>query len=426
MIRSLWVKLVGAFVIVNLLSLVIILSLVIRATEQEFGQYTDARRDFVQSFISTRAPVITRLALPVIPNARDIEDTLPGPRDPLLQGALETVIGDDARLSYNSDLDAYVVEVAADPVTDNQFLVDTRRAATLAIVIAGGVSILLGTILFRQITRPLHKLRSAVNQYAQGDLSVRTPVKSSDEVGRLAVAFNQMAEELEKQEDLRQQMVADVAHELRTPLSVMRGNIEAMMDGLLIPNKVELAYLQDEVQRLTRLIDDLRLLSQADAGQLRLNISRIDVIRLISQIVALMKPLADENIVELQVRKGQASLKVLGDEDRLQQAVINLIENAIRNSPQGASVQVTAVVSEARVCISVTDECPGIPDADLPHIFDRFWRGDKSRGRGGGGSGLGLSIVKQIVDLHDGTIQVERLKSGGSRFSICLPAESQG
>lgn len=426
MIRSLWVKLVGAFVIVNLLSLVIILSLVIRATEQEFGQYTDARRDFVQSFISTRAPVITRLALPVIPNARDIEDTLPGPRDPLLQGALETVIGDDARLSYNSDLDAYVVEVAADPVTDNQFLVDTRRAATLAIVIAGGVSILLGTILFRQITRPLHKLRSAVNQYAQGDLSVRTPVKSSDEVGRLAVAFNQMAEELEKQEDLRQQMVADVAHELRTPLSVMRGNIEAMMDGLLIPNKVELAYLQDEVQRLTRLIDDLRLLSQADAGQLRLNISRIDVIRLISQIVALMKPLADENIVELQVRKGQASLKVLGDEDRLQQAVINLIENAIRNSPQGASVQVTAVVSEARVCISVTDECPGIPDADLPHIFDRFWRGDKSRSRGGGGSGLGLSIVKQIVDLHDGTIQVERLKSGGSRFSICLPAESQG
>jgi signal transduction histidine kinase len=426
MIRSLWVKLVGAFVIVNLISLAIILSLVNRATEQEFGQYTDARRNLVESFVSTRVPLIRRNALPSILGERDIELAPPDISDRQLQGALDAVIEGDPRLSIDSDLGVLVINIPADPIRDNQFLLDTRRAATLAIIIAGTVSILLGTVLFRQITRPLHRLRSAVNQYAQGDLSVRTPVKSSDEVGRLAAAFNQMAQELEMQEELRQRMVADVAHELRTPLSVMRGNIEAMMDGLLIPSNEELAYLHDEVHRLTRLINDLRLLSQADAGQLRLNTSSIELNVLINRIVALMKPIAAEGSVDIRTWSGKAALKVRGDEDRLQQALINLIENAIQNSPPGASIEVSGVISESRVIISVTDYGTRISDEDMPHLFDRFWRGDKSRSRNGRGSGLGLSIVKQIVALHGGTVLVETTESGGNCFSINMPVGARG
>jgi two-component system sensor histidine kinase BaeS len=352
-----------------------------------------------------------------------MEERLRGARDRGFDGIADTLFDEDMRSLFDPELGALIVNVAADPISDSQFLVNTRRAASVAIIMAGAVSILLGTILFRQITRPLQRLRGAVNQYAQGNLSVRTPVRSSDEVGRLAIAFNQMAEELEKQEELRQKMVADVAHELRTPLSVMRGNIEAMTDGLLIPDKEELVTLQDEVSRLTRIIDDLRLLSQADAGQLVLNLTPIEVNRFINRVVALMKPIADKDSVVIRALIGPAPMYVRGDEDRLQQALINLIENAIRNSSPGTRVEITAAVKEEIVLISVSDQGPGIPELDLPHIFDRFWRGDKSRSRASGGSGIGLSIVKQIVDLHGGAVQVESSDSGGSCFTIDLPAE---
>jgi signal transduction histidine kinase len=252
-------------------------------------------------------------------------------------------------------------------------------------------------------------------------MSVRIPIKSKDEVGKVGEAFNQMASELERNERLRQQMVADVAHELRTPLSVMQSNLEAMLDGLLEPNDGELAELHGEVGRLTRMVEDLRLLSLADAGQLQLNNGSIEVGKLVDQVIGLMTPLADAHSVGLAGNIPLLPVVLAGDKDKLQQALTNLIENGVRHAPAGGKVMVDVAYTQEQVYISVADNGPGIPAADLPYVFERFWRGDKSRSRHSGGSGLGLSIVKQIAELHGGSVQVVSPESGGAQFTIRIP-----
>jgi signal transduction histidine kinase len=280
---------------------------------------------------------------------------------------------------------------------------------------------LLITLIFRQITRPLSRLRLTTQAFARGDLNVRVPIKSNDEVGKVAAAFNQMASQLQRNEQARQQMVADVAHELRTPLSVMQSNIEAMMDGLLDPNPGELAELHGEVGRLTRLVEDLRLLSLADTGQLQLTLVPFDAGKLIERVAGLMTPLAEAHGVNLKTAVPLLPVTLNGDKDKLQQALTNLIDNAVRHAPSGGQVTVGVAHTKQTVFISVADNGTGIPAEDLPHVFERFWRGDKSRSRHSGGSGLGLSIVKQIAELHGGTVQVVSPESGGTQFTIALP-----
>jgi signal transduction histidine kinase len=240
------------------------------------------------------------------------------------------------------------------------FLETTRDAVLIALSVSGGLAILASTWLFWQITRPMSKLRAAAEAVAGGDLQARVNVKSRDEVGKLGLAFNDMASELERQEGLRKQLVADVAHELRTPLSIMQGNLEAMHDGLLEPDPDELDGLHDEVLRLSRLVEDLRLLSLVDAGTLQLENEPVDVTLLVESAVRRQVPAAESRGVNLTCNVIQPSATILGDEDKLQQLLANLITNAIHYTPSGGEVAVSATSAD-KVQVTVSDQGPKMP-----------------------------------------------------------------
>jgi two-component system sensor histidine kinase BaeS len=285
------------------------------------------------------------------------------------------------------------------------------------------MALITGTLLFRQITRPLARLQTSALQLGSGQMNVQVPVTTTDEVGQVSRAFNHMADRIAAQEKLRQQMVADVAHELRTPLSVIRANLEAMLDGLISPEPQEIGEIHAEVLRLIRLTEDLRMLSLADAGQLRLQATQVDIGDLIETILRRMTPTADSQEITLEGDIHGLSMPVAADSDKLEQALINLLDNSLRHVPAGGQVVLHGRQTRDALIITVRDNGPGIPPGDLPHIFERFWRGDRSRSRTGGGSGLGLAIVKQIVDLHAGTIKHDTPAGGGCRFTITLPRE---
>jgi signal transduction histidine kinase len=255
-------------------------------------------------------------------------------------------------------------------------------------------------------------LTEAARAIATGDLSRRVPVHSTDELGELAAAFNAMAADLAAAEAQRRQMVADIAHELRTPLSVLQANLEAMQDGILPVDDRQLASLYEETVLLGRLVADLRLLSLAEAGQLKLNLVATDLGELVRRTAERLRPVVEARGIELTVEVAADPPGIQADPDRLTQVLNNLIENALRYTSAGGRVVLTAGWSDKpgptrRPMLSVTDTGQGVAVADLPHIFDRFYRGDKSRTRTSGGSGLGLAIVKQLVEAHGGRVWAE-------------------
>jgi len=234
-----------------------------------------------------------------------------------------------------------------------------------------------------------------------------------------------MASELEQEERLRKRMVADVAHELRTPLSVMRGNLEAMIDDLIPASEVELDAIHQEVMRLARLVEDLRILSLADAGELQLKMQAVDPGALVETAVRRLTATAQAKGVTLSGDIGGDSVSVMGDEGKLQQVLANLIGNAIRHAPEGSQVTVQARPAGNEVQLIVSDQGPGIDPKALPSLFERFWKGDRARVRtiDGGGSGLGLSIVRQLVDLHGGRVEASLPKNGGLQVTVSLPVQ---
>jgi signal transduction histidine kinase len=435
MFRSLWFKLVGAFVGVVLITLVVVLVVIMVVTQREFGQFVTESSAAIEKILPRAVDESGAIVSEGGAFAQAGSETRPPGSDFILENV---IIEKDVLTTTKDTADGFVttqtveqrlvVEQEIRQATEAEgaeFLANVQQAALIGVIIAAIVAILVGTWLFRQITRPLEELRSAAQTLADGDLSVRIPVSSPDEVGKLAVAFNDMAAEVERHEALRRQMVADVAHELRTPLSVMRGNIEAMMDGLLQPSQGELSEVHHEVLRLARMVEDLRTLSLADAGKLHLAMEPLDAGELVRTAVRRMTPLAKAQDVAIQAKAPDRPVPIRGDEDRLQQALMNLIDNGMRHAPAGGSVEVETGQANGKAFLAVTDDGPGIPADELPNLFDRFWRGDKSRSRGGGGSGLGLAIVHQIVTLHVGEVSVESPPAGGSRFIITLPSPDQ-
>lgn len=312
-----------------------------------------------------------------------------------------------------------------------EFLKALNQSILTAVFVAAIAALILGGVLFFQITAPLRKLRAAASAIAAGDLSQRVSVQSRDELRDLAVTFNHMAENLSRAEEHRRQMVADVAHELRTPLSVMQANLEAMQDGVLPLDSDEIAVLHEETVLLTRLVADLHLLSIAEAGQLKLELEEIKPGELVSKAAERLAQHAQERSVDLQVVASRALPAVLIDADRVQQVLGNLISNALRHTASGGNITLRAeTVKETPndILISVTDTGCGIPDEDLGHIFDRFYRADKSRNRASGGSGLGLAITKYIIEAHGGNVWAESPvwhdappERRGTRISFTLP-----
>jgi signal transduction histidine kinase len=294
----------------------------------------------------------------------------------------------------------------------------------------GGLTLVVGLALSRGMSRPLVGLTAATRAVAAGDLSVRVPVRHHGEVRELATAFNAMTEELARADELRRNLTADVAHELRTPLSAIRGKLEGALDGVYPCTPEHLSPILEEIKLLTRLVEDLHLLSLAEAGQLPLEKRATDIGALLRDAQVNFSPQADDRGVTLALDLPLELPKVMADQRRIAQVLGNLLTNALRHTPSGGRVTLSAAVSERMVRVTVADTGTGIPPEDLPYIFERFWRGEKSRSRAGGGAGLGLAIAKHLVQAHGGEIgvespSVEGLRAGGvgegTTFYFTLP-----
>jgi len=303
----------------------------------------------------------------------------------------------------------------------------TRLYNTLIYASIGAVlvSIFLGVILARSLTRTLRELTTATQQVARGDLEQQVPIRSNDELGELAASFNQMSSDLARSRDLRRQMTADIAHELRTPLTVVLGHTEALSEGELPPDPETFDIIYDETKRLNRLVEDLRTLSLSDAGELQLNFQLISPHELLQRSALARKQEAHANQIQLQIEAADDLPAVRVDPDRMTQVLVNLLDNALRYTPGGGLIILSAQMLVDRVKISVRDTGPGIPEEDLNHLFERFYRGDKSRQRESGGSGLGLAIAKSLVEIQGGQIEVTSVLGEGATFIIDLPAQPE-
>jgi len=302
-----------------------------------------------------------------------------------------------------------------------QFLTRVQTALWIAALVALAVALIVGGLLFRSIVAPLRRLTTASQAIAEGDLSARSPVQGRDEVAQLADAFNQMAASLARAEDARRNQTADVAHELRTPLTVLRGTLEAMLDGVYSADRENLLAALAQVQTLARLVEDLRLLALADAGQLNLHTAPLDLEAFLRKTVEAHRGQAQERKVELTLEIPSSLPHVLADRDRLAQVMGNLLGNALRYVPDGSHVAVQAAEQDREVVVTVADDGPGVRAQDLPHLFERFWRGDPARRQATGGSGLGLTIARSLVEAHGGRIWAESVEGEGSRFAFALP-----
>jgi len=280
---------------------------------------------------------------------------------------------------------------------------------------------------FRSIATPLADVMAAADAVAEGDLTVRVAEDGNrrNQFAQLARSFNRMTEELQRSDQLRRNLTADVAHELRTPLHIIQGNLEGVLDGVYDPTDEHIEATLEETRMLARLVDDLQLLSQAEAGQLSLHMEEVNVTELLADVETSFSGQADVKNIDLQVSfAGQAAeLMVSGDVDRLDQVLSNLVANALRHTPQGGQVSLQAQRLDADVHIIVADTGEGIAAEDLPYIFERFWRGDASRTHvDGAGAGLGLAIAKQLINAHQGTIVVASTPGEGTYFTISIPA----
>jgi signal transduction histidine kinase len=288
-------------------------------------------------------------------------------------------------------------------------------------LLAAAVAFLITYFLSRRISAPVKALTLAARQLGQGDLSQRVQSKEKSEVGELARAFNSMAESLERNEKLRRNMIADIAHELRTPLSNLKGYLEAIADGMVKPDSNTICSLDEEASLLSRLVNDLHELSLAEASELKLDYQMKDIIKLLKRTIAVRQTQATAKGVSLSVDLPKKLPPVNVDTHRISQVLLNLIDNAITHTPKGGIITIAARKLDNWLEISVKDTGEGIPAKDLPNVFERFYRVDKSRTRATGGAGLGLSIAKSLVEAHGGKIEVQSEEGKGSRFSFTLP-----
>lgn len=306
-------------------------------------------------------------------------------------------------------------------VNEQAFIDATNRALLVGGVIAALVAILLALMLSQNILRPIKVMNEAVNQIAAGNLSQQVDISDKGEIGELTRAFNEMAKILETVEQLRRNMVTDVAHELRTPLSNIRGYLEAIQDGVIEPDSTLIASLHEEALQLNRLVDDLQELALAEAGQLNLVYQQVNIQEVVDQSLDMIQPKAAAKQLTIRKQVPDNLPPINADRGRISQILGNLLSNAITHSPVGGEidVQVKTINSQIETCISNTG--PGIEMEDLPFIFERFYRTDRSRSRTTGGAGLGLAIVRQLVKAHGGKIRAESELNKGTRFIFSLP-----
>jgi len=290
---------------------------------------------------------------------------------------------------------------------------------------AGGaslVALLLGIFLSRTLPRPIRELTEATRSVAEGNLGQQVSVRSKDEMGKLATSFNRMSSDLARSTNARKQMTADIAHELRTPLSLILGHADAVHDGVLPPSRENFEIIREEAVRLEHLVDDLRILSLADAGELRIRLEEVSPKKLLQDVQGTYQHMANQKKVRIQLDLDSDLPMLEIDPVRMTQVLTNIFDNALRHTPEGGQIRLTARRVQDGVEISVQDSGPGIEGEDANRIFERFYRTDSARHRDGGGSGLGLAIAKSIAQAHNGQIWAESAPGQGLTVSIKLPA----
>jgi len=286
------------------------------------------------------------------------------------------------------------------------------------------IALVLGIILSRTLTRPIRELTRATHAVSEGDLSQQVPVRSKDELGELAQAFNKMSTELSRSINARKQMTADIAHELRTPLSLILGHAEAVHDGVLPPSTDNFEIIREEATRLEHLINDLRTLSLADAGELSMQVETIEPRRLIQEVSSLYQYQAQKKNIVITLEIAPDLPLIEADPGRMTQVLTNVLDNALRHTPDGGSIILAAREVEEMVELSIQDSGSGLDIDDADRIFERLYRADPSRFREDGGSGLGLAIAKSIVQAHGGQISAESEPGSGLKIKIRLPKKS--
>jgi signal transduction histidine kinase len=335
-------------------------------------------------------------------------------------------------LAYDPQNDRWTAEIPADvqrvvftsPVT--KFRVDMPAWLVLGSLPLFSllIGILLSIWMSRSVTRPISQLAQATQAVGQRDLSYRVSTKGSLELQELSVSFNRMAADLEHAELTRHNLMADIAHELRTPLSVLEGNLRAMLDGVHEVNEAEVALLYEQTHHLKRLVEDLRELSLAEADQLSLNRQEVDLTQLVKDTVAHFEVLAQEHGIQMSTRLDEPLLHPSLDDHRMRQVLHNLLSNAIRYTPEGGRITVSGgkLPDKNILTISVVDTGKGISSEELPHIFNRFYHTENSLHAEHDGTGLGLAIVKALVEAQGGSITAQSAgKNQGSTFSIRFP-----
>jgi signal transduction histidine kinase len=304
---------------------------------------------------------------------------------------------------------------------ESDFLTNVNKATIFSALGASLIALLLGVLLARSISHPVGELTNATRVVARGELGHQVPVRTNDELGELAASFNLMSADLAQANQSRRQMTADIAHDLRTPMSVIMGYTESLMDGRLQGSQETYEILHQEARHLSHLIEDLRLLSLADAGELPLIKRPVPPQALLERVALAHMPQAAESGVAIRVEDGQDLPMVEMDPERMTQVLGNLVSNALRHTPDGGTISLAAKkLDDRHLVMTVQDTGSGIPTEDLPHVFERFFRGDRVRRRNGS-SGLGLAIARSIVDAHKGVITAESQEGQGTTFRIMLP-----
>ncbi len=300
------------------------------------------------------------------------------------------------------------------------FLTSIHHYLVWASLAALGLATILSYLLTRRVLRPLSQMTAITKEIAAGNFSLRTEVASSDEVGQLGISFNRMADSLEQIERLRKNMVADVAHELRTPLTNLRGYLEALNDEVLPPNSETFQMLEQENLRLVHLVDNLQQLARADAARAYVKREKVVPAELVKQMITLQLRNFERKQIVVETRLEDGPLHVVADRDKLLQALRNLVENCWKYTPRGGRVVISIGRCVEGVKMDFQNSGAGIAEDDLPYIFERFFRADRSRSRDGGGAGIGLAITKELIEAHGGKVGAESI-SGETHVWIKLP-----
>jgi len=450
--RSLTTKLTIAFLFVGLIGAALVAVLVRQFTQRQFGQLVlDQNQQILVSRLTSYYQAHGHwegVDSVFRPGLENVFPRTPGPDWEARRGLFiiadeqgKVVFGGGNRY-FNQKLDASALKTGApiavdgnitgwlifapaldrwDPSTpEGNFLLSVNRATFLSALAATGFALLVGGILAYTLTRSLRELTGATKVLAEGKLGYQVEVRSRDELGELADSFNQMSSQLEQSNQLRRKMTADIAHDLRTPLSVIMGYTEALNDGKLEPEPEIFEVLHAETLHLSRLIDDLKTISLADAGELPLTIQAVSPDIILKRTANAYRVQTEPRQIDLHTEIAQDIPDIEIDVERMMQVLGNLMSNALRYTPEGERITLSANQVGGQVRICVADNGAGIAPEELPYVFERSFRGDKARQQSNGETGLGLAIAKSLVEAQGGKISVESLPGEGTKFTILL------